>query len=485
MVFSSSIFLFVFLPILILFYWLLDKRYRNIVLLLDSSKYAMAHLLFIRYKNILLLLASLFFYSWGEPKNVLVMLASIVANYVLAIFLDKLRDRKPVKIMFIILAVAFNLALLFYFKYIDFFIRNVNTVFHASIPLKNIALPIGISFFTFQSLSYVVDVGLGKVPIQKDLLNLGLYISFFPQLIAGPIVRYTDIEKQLVSRTVNIQKFHDGCMRFAAGFSKKVLIADQLAPYADSIFAMHGGNTPLAVFGILAYTVQIYFDFSGYSDMAIGLGKMFGFEFMENFNHPYISKSIKEFWRRWHISLSQWFRDYVYIPLGGSRCSPFRSYCNLVVTFLLTGFWHGASWNFIFWGLYYAFFLVLERLWLGRRLEKFPAFVQHLYAVLVIIFGWIFFRETGLKNSLAYIRHMFLFTQTMWVDFIWIVDRKAVFCLLAGIVFSMPVRKALGRTKFAQIGGGVISDVSKLAIFVIAIAFLLGTGFSPFLYFRF
>ena len=255
--------------------------------------------------------------------------------------------------------------------------------------------------------------------------------------------------------------------------------------YADSIFAIHGGNAPLAVFGILAYTVQIYFDFSGYSDMAIGLGKMFGFEFMENFDHPYISKSVKEFWRRWHISLSQWFRDYVYIPLGGSRCSSLRSCCNLAVVFLLTGFWHGASWNFIFWGLYYVVFLILERLWLGKRLEKLHPALQHLYAVTVIVFGWIFFREAGLKNSLSYIRHMFLFTQTMWVDFIWIVDRKAVFCLLAGIVFSMPVRKKLGMFKFSQIGGGVIPDVSKLALFVVAIAFLLGTGFSPFLYFRF
>ena len=464
MVFSSAIFLFVFLPAVIAVYYALDSRL----------------------KNPWLLAASLFFYSWGEPRNVLVMLISIVANYALARALGALRSRgrgAAAQNVALVTAVALNLGMLFYFKYTDFFIKNANRLFGCDIPLLHIALPIGISFFTFQSLSYIVDVRLGKVPVQKSVLDLGLYISFFPQLIAGPIVRYIDVERQIRSRTVDAQKFHDGCIRFAAGFAKKVLIADQLAPYVDTIFARNGMNAPLAVFGAVAYALQIYFDFSGYSDMAIGLGKMFGFDFMENFNCPYTSRSVKEFWRRWHLSLSQWFRDYVYIPLGGSRCSMARSCVNLAVVFLLTGFWHGASWTFVCWGLYYAGFLILERLWWGNVLERLPSAVRRIYTLTVVCFGWVLFRTDGIRRAIRYVRSLFLLTPDMRIDIICTIDRKAVFFVLAGILFSLPVGRILQEKCAGRLR--VVYDLFVLGIFVVAIAFLLGTGFSPFLYFRF
>ncbi len=461
MVFSSAIFLFVFLPATLFAYYVIHPRY----------------------KNCLLLLASIFFYSWGEPKNVFVMLASILINYALALFICKLRTRRIAQNLVFAIAILFNVGLLFYFKYIDFAIKNFNFVFHSNLNQKNIALPIGISFFTFQILSYVIDVKREKVPVQKNPLDLGLYISFFPQLIAGPIVRYIDVNEQIQNRSINIEKFSNGCIRFMIGFSKKILIADQLASYIDSIFSKHGISAPCAWFGIIAYTLQIYFDFSGYSDMAIGLGKMFGFDFLENFNYPYISKSVKEFWRRWHISLSQWFRDYVYIPLGGSRVGKIRTLANLFVVWALTGFWHGASWNFVFWGLYYFVFLVLERSKWGKVVDKMPSWLQHFYTIIVFVFGWIFFREIDLKSSLEYIRNLFKVDANMWIDFIWNIDRKFIFCIVAGILFSTPIIPAL-RKRFGN-KSDIAYDISVFALFIIAIAFLLGKGFSPFLYFRF
>ena len=461
MVFSSAIFLFYFLPIVLVAYFLINAKFRNF----------------------LLLFASLFFYSWGEPKNIILMLLSIVVNYFAAIFVYRSSNKKNIQRLIFLLAIIFNIGMLLVFKYTDFFIKNINAVFNKEFPLKHIALPIGISFFTFQSLSYVIDVKRHKVAVQKNIINLGLYISFFPQLIAGPIVRYEDFEKQIQSRPLSVEKFSDGILRFMGGFSKKILIADSLAPYVDAIFAQNGGFFPLALFGIIAYSLQIYFDFSGYSDMAIGLGKMFGFDFMENFNNPYLSKNIKDFWRRWHISLSFWFRDYVYIPLGGSRCSSLRSYANLMTVFFLTGFWHGASWNFIVWGIYYAIFLILERKFLGRVLEKLPFFLQHIYTIIVIVFGWIFFRAEGLRHAIKYIKHIFMIKQSMWADFIYIVDRKAVFFTIIGILLSLlPVIK-FKDSKKSLVRGGYI--VIQFIVFIISISFLLGTGFSPFLYFRF
>ena len=411
------------------------------------------------------------------------MLLSICVNWIGAQLIHKYQEKKSLQNLFFVITILFNIGLLFYFKYTDFLIKNINTIFHNDFSLRNIALPIGISFFTFQILSYIIDVKRNKVPIQKNLLDLGLYISFFPQLIAGPIVRYIDVSEQIKKRTIDIQKFNEGCIRFMTGFSKKILIADQLAPYIKDIFATHGISAPSAWLGIIAYALQIYFDFSGYSDMAIGLGKMFGFSFLENFNYPYISKSIREFWHRWHISLSQWFRDYIYIPLGGSRCGKSRILLNLFIVWSLTGFWHGASWNFVFWGIYYFTFLVLERSFLGKILEKIPKVLQHLYAIIVILVGWVFFRESSLTNALTYIHNMFTSTDTMWIDFLYIIDRKLIFCTLAGLFVSTPIvptiKQCMGN-KATKLYGGL-----TIILFVLSISFLLGAGFSPFLYFRF
>ncbi|MBP5464306.1 MAG: MBOAT family protein, partial [Treponema sp.] len=341
MVFSSAVFLFLFLPVTLLVYYTITPS---------------------RLKNAFLLLASLFFYSWGEPLNVFLMIGAILLNYACALLMHAFREKKRLQNLAFLTALFGTVGLLFYFKYSDFAITNCNALFHTDFPLQNRALPIGISFFTFQILSYLIEVKRETVPVQKNPLNLGLYISFFPQLIAGPIVRYHDVNEQLQKRAATVSSFSRaysraysrGCIRFMTGFSKKLLIADQLAPYVDDIFAKHGCSAPVAWLGIIAYTLQIYFDFSGYSDMAIGLGKLFGFDFPENFNYPYIAASIKDFWKRWHISLSQWFRDYVYIPLGGNRGSRARVLLNLCLVWALTGFWHGASWNFIVWGLYYC-----------------------------------------------------------------------------------------------------------------------------------
>ncbi len=338
MVFSSVVFLFVFLPVTIGVYFISNDAF----------------------KNIWLLATSLFFYSWGEPKCIILMLLSICINYILGLVINKAKEKK-ICILILVFTIVVNVGILLYFKYFNFFIYNINRILTSKISVRSIALPIGISFYTFQSMSYVIDVYRNHVRVQKNILKLGLYISFFPQLIAGPIIRYIDIEKYLDKRNIDINKIYNGVKKFAVGFSKKVLIADQLAVLADTVFEQNGISALIAWVGAIAYSLQIYFDFSGYSDMAVGLGKIFGFEFMNNFNYPYISGSVKEFWRRWHISLSAWFKDYVYIPLGGSRCSKFRAGLNLVIVFLLTGFWHGASWNFIIWGLYYAVFLILER----------------------------------------------------------------------------------------------------------------------------
>lgn len=461
MVFSSAIFLFIFLPLTLFIY----------------------HLISPRYKNCFLLLASLFFYAWGEPVNVFLMLLSICFNFLCAQIIEKTRERKLCPNFFLIISIIFNLGLLFYFKYLDFSINNINHLFKLNLPLKNIALPIGISFFTFQILSYVIDVKRGIVSAQKNIINLGLYISFFPQLIAGPIVRYVDVNEQIQNRSIDLTKFSDGCMRFMKGFSKKILIADQLSPYVDKIFEQHGISAPAAWFGIIAYTLQIYFDFSGYSDMAIGLGKMFGFTFLENFNYPYISKSVKEFWRRWHMSLSQWFRDYVYIPLGGNRKGKIRNILNLLIVWALTGFWHGSSWNFIIWGLYYFAFLQLERYFLGKHLNVIPSAFQHLYTILIIIVGWIFFREESLTSSIIYIKNLFLINKTSWIDFIYLIDRKFIFCIIMGIIFSTPVIPYIKTKLNGKME--IIRFAVLILIFIIAIAFLLGEGFSPFLYFRF
>ena len=394
MVFSSPIFLFAFLPIVLALYFVVGRRFHNV----------------------LLIIASLLFYAWGETIYILIMVSSILLNYVLAIMIQKghdsgldLRART-----FLIIAVIANLCLLCYFKYANFLVDSLDFILNAvrlnwlEVRLSPVHLPIGISFFTFHSLSYVIDVYRKVVTAQRNLVNMALYISFFPQLIAGPIIRYHDIAAQIENRNVTPDKFAYGIQRFIMGLGKKVLIANTLAMAADQVFAIPAAQltTGLAWLGITCYTLQIYFDFSGYSDMAIGLGRMFGFEILENFNYPYISSSIREFWRRWHISLTNWFRDYLYIPLGGNRGTPARTYLNLLTVFFLCGLWHGASWTFVVWGLYHGAFLILERLKFGKLLNSAWSPVRHLYTILVFMVGWVFFRSDTLPYALEFLKAM-------------------------------------------------------------------------------
>ena len=386
MVFSSFTFLFIFLPLVLLTYFLAKKR---------------------QYRNIVLLVFSLIFYAWGEPVYVLLMLLSIIVNYFIAL---KIERRKKGKKKWMIMDVIFNLGIIGFFKYGNFMIQNINSIFHSNIGEMNLALPIGISFYTFQVLSYVIDVYRKTVPAQKSMVNLGMYVTLFPQLIAGPIVRYETVAEEIENRKENFNEVVEGLKRFFIGLGKKVLIANQMALIADTIY---GGD--LEVTGTIAlwlaaisYTLQIYFDFSGYSDMAIGLGRMFGFHFLENFNYPYIAKSITDFWRRWHISLSTWFRDYVYIPLGGNRVNKLKWLRNILVVWLLTGLWHGASWNFILWGVYYGVILIIEKVFLGKLIEKLPKVLQHIYALFFIIIGWVIFRVEDFSQMGIVLQKMFV-----------------------------------------------------------------------------
>ena len=402
MLFSSLIFLFVFLPIVLGIYFIVFKK----------SMLA---------KNMLLLFASLFFYAWGEPKFVLVMILSIIVNYIFGRIIDQKRIGGGYAKLYLCLSIIFNIGILFIFKYLNFTISNINNVFGDIIPQTNIVLPIGISFFTFQAMSYVIDVYRGTVKVQKNLLYLALYISFFPQLIAGPIVRYSDIEEQISNRSVTFDDFSEGVRRFLIGISKKVILANNFALIADEAFSNIGEETlsiSFAWLGSIAYILQIFFDFSAYSDMAIGLGRMFGFRFLENFNYPYISSSVSEFWRRWHISLGMWFRDYVYIPLGGSRGSKSQQVRNTFIIFLLSGFWHGADWTFICWGAYHAcLFLPLllfnknrkytNTVASGRWLPSFHEAVRIFFTFLWVVIGWIIFRAENIEQAIGYLGRMF------------------------------------------------------------------------------
>ena len=351
MLFSSPIFLFSFLPITLFVYYIF----------LIKTK---------RVKNYFLLLMSLIFYAWGEPKFIVMLIASIVINWFFGILIDKNRENKKKSKLIIALMLLANLSILIVFKYLGFLVTNINVIFNQNLVVPNIALPIGISFFTFQAISYVIDVYRKNGTVQKNILNVGLYLAFFPQLIAGPIVRYETVAEQINYRKENFDDFSNGVYRFIFGLSKKVLISNQMAIIADVAFDNSPSSVLFAWLGAIAYALQIYFDFSGYSDMAIGLGAMFGFKFDENFNYPYIAKSITDFWHRWHISLSTWFRDYVYIPLGGSRCKRSRAFLNIFIVWLLTGIWHGASWNFILWGLYFFVFLIIEKSLFKDKIKK-------------------------------------------------------------------------------------------------------------------
>ena len=389
MVFSSPVFLFLFLPLTLGTYFLCPRPL----------------------KNLWLLLASLLFYSWGEPALVLVMIASIAMNYVLGLGIEFARPRGLAQGV-VLLAVVLNLGLLIHFKYVEFFVENINSLLISfdvrPIKVKDVVMPIGISFFTFQAMSYVIDVYRRTGQVERNPINMGLYIALFPQLIAGPIVRYHDVAAQIVHRAVSREGFAEGVRRFVLGLGKKVLIANTVAVTADAVFEIpnHQLSASMAWLGILCYTLQIYFDFSGYSDMAIGLGRMFGFCFLENFNYPYIAGSITDFWRRWHISLSSWFREYLYIPLGGNRRGPLRTYLNLLTVFFLCGLWHGASWNFVIWGLFHGSFLVIERRGLLSALERCWVPLRHTYVLLTVMVGWIFFRAVDVAHAWAFLSAM-------------------------------------------------------------------------------
>jgi len=457
MVFSSEVFLFIFLPLVLALYFCIKP-----------------------FRNLLLLLASLFFYAWGEPVYVILMLISIVANYTFGMLLEK-NSKESIRKLILFICCLLNLAILGYFKYAGFLVANLNAL-GLNLNVPDISLPIGISFYTFQAMSYVIDVYRGQVPAQNNILNLGLYISMFPQLIAGPIVRYSTIQQEIDNRTVTVRDFYEGVKRFMFGFSKKILIADTVSKIADVAFSTASPSMNLAWMGAIAYTIQIYFDFSGYSDMAIGLGRMFGFHFLENFDYPYISRSIREFWRRWHMSLGQWFRDYVYIPLGGSRCKESRVCINYLIVFFLTGLWHGASWNFVVWGLWYAVFILLERFFDGKEAKiKLPSLILRIYSLLVIVLGWVFFRAETCSYALKYIRSMFSFKfdHSVWIN----VSFEEAVILILGIILATPLYSLIANKVKGK--AEVVTDIIAVICFALGVMYMVGNGFSPFLYFRF
>ncbi len=473
MVFSSLMFLFRFLPAVLLCYYIVPRAARNFVLFLFS----------------------LIFYAWGEPVYILLMIVSILISYCGGIAVDSYRQKGRQKAArnAMIVSCVLSLSLLGFFKYADFVIETVDSLSKAGLQLLNLALPIGISFYTFQTMSYTIDVYREDAKVQKNLISYGTYVVMFPQLIAGPIVRYKTIDTQLRSRKENVSDFAAGAQRFILGLGKKVLLANNAGTLWDSVSAMTVSELPAATawIGLAAYTLQIYFDFSAYSDMAIGLGRMFGFHFEENFNYPYISKSITEFWRRWHISLSTWFREYVYIPLGGNRVRPARHILNLLIVWLLTGFWHGASWNFVLWGLYYGVILILEKYVIGKWIEKLPAWLQHVYSMLIVMLGWVLFVFDDMGQGLGFLRALF---GGFGAGF---ANRETVFLLLNNIVLL--VIAVFGCTRLPKLLAerfssslrdktAVLTVVQILvlaAVALLSVAWLVDSSYNPFLYFRF
>lgn len=467
MLFSSITFLYYFLPAFLLLYYLVPARLKNSVILL----------------------ASLIFYAWGEPKYIFLMAVSILLGYLFGLLIEKTAGTGWAK-LWLYLSVITGLGMLAFFKYTDFFISNFNHITGLAIPLLKIALPIGISFYTFQVLSYTADVYRGEAKAQRNLISFAAYVSLFPQLIAGPIVRYADIAANLEKRSVTAEDIYLGIRRFIAGLSKKVLIANSLGTLC-SIFRDSDEKSVLFYWiYALSFALQIYFDFSGYSDMAIGLGKILGFHFLENFNYPYISKSITEFWRRWHISLSTWFRDYVYIPLGGNRVSGPRWLFNIAVVWLLTGFWHGAAWNFILWGAVFALLLIVEKLWFGNILKKCPAIVAHVYVLFVVLFSFVLFNGDGLAGAASDIKGMLglLSIPLSTADTIYYLRSYAVALIMAAIG-STPLLKSIATKLYAAFSGKrvmyIIEPVILAALLLLVTAYLVDGSFSPFLYFRF
>ena len=461
MLFSSLTFLLAFLPLVLVLYYVNNNRV---------------------YRNIILLISSLIFYSWGEPRTIIIMIITIIVNYVMAIMIEE--NEKYRKLLFIVTCI-FNIGILFFFKYFNFFVNDVLMLKNVTL---NIILPIGISFYTFQILSYVIDVYKKEVVAQRSIINLGAYVTMFPQLIAGPIVRYQTIAKELTERKEHVDDIAEGLRRFIIGLGKKIIIANQMAIIADKVYLsipLHDLNTMFAWIGTIAFALQIYYDFSGYSDMAIGLGKMFGFHFVENFNYPYIATSITDFWRRWHISLSSWFRDYVYIPLGGSRCSKARWMLNIMIVWSLTGLWHGASYNFILWGLYYGVLLMMEKLFFKKYLDKLKG-VNYIITMLIVLVGWVFFNSSSVDQIIYMIRNLFGFNGSFSLI---LLNNQGILYLLPYMLIAIIGMGPWINQLFIKIRnntiGFTIYDIYLVVILVVCLIFLINDSYNPFIYFRF
>ncbi|WP_111931053.1 MBOAT family O-acyltransferase [Clostridium tertium] len=467
MLFSSSVFIFIFLPLVLFLYYISGKKIRNYILLL----------------------ASLIFYAWGGVNYLKILMVSILINYIFGLLIDKTVDRSHLRKFILILGIILNLALLFYYKYYDFFIENINNILNMNLELKRIVLPIGISFFTFQGMSYIIDIYRNDGKVNKNIFSVALYISFFPQLVAGPIIKYKIIDEQIRVRKESIDYFSYGINRFVIGLGKKIIISDMLGAISDNIFLLansSGIDMITAWIGAICYTLQIYFDFSGYSDMAIGLGHLFGFKFPENFNYPYISRSITEFWRRWHISLSTWFKEYLYIPLGGNRRG--NVYFNLFVVFLVTGLWHGASWNFVIWGLWHGMFMIIERVIRNENwYKKIPSFIKIFITLFIVIIGWVLFKATTLEEGLKYLSIMFGLSNfsNITFEYTYFISRKFIVLIIIGIIASTPIFKNIfNRYRDIKVFE-LIKTILIILLFIISIIFMVNSTYSPFIYFQF
>lgn len=464
MAFSLPVFIFVFFPVTFVEYYLIQDRF----------------------KNIWLLVASIFFYAWGEPKYVILILLSTLVNYYLGLVIDNQNASLRRKVALTV-SILFNIGILVYFKYSTFFAEIVQSLIGLELEgtflVSRSPMPIGISFFTFQILSYQIDVYRRNVPAQKCLYKLALYIMLFPQMIAGPIVRYSDIAEEIEHRNISLALAYSGLKRFMLGFSKKIIISNAMGAVADYAYSNIGLSSALSWLGALCYMLQIYYDFSGYSDMAIGMGRMAGFHFQENFEHPYAASSVQDFWRRWHISLSSWFRDYVYIPLGGNRKGKIRTYLNLLVVFFITGLWHGASYNFIVWGMYHGLFLCLERIGGKDVLKKLPKPFVHLYTLFVVLIGWVFFRADTLGDAAAVIRIMFSPSRWNWPAILPVVNKENVFFLVVSVLLMCGIPQRVIDT--VQRRAVILEDICILIAFTIGLLYMVGSDFNPFIYFRF
>ena len=459
MIFSSIIFIYYFLPLLLLIYFIVPNKYKNLILLIFS----------------------LIFYFLGEPKYIIILILSCIINYIISKQIEKNKHRK----LYLIISLIYNIGNLLIFKYTDFFIQNINNILNTNIPYLYIIMPIGISFYTFQIIGYIIDVYNKKHKSSKNLLNFMTYVCLFPQLVAGPIVRYSTIEEELTNRTHNFKNFSNGIKRFVIGLSKKVLLANVLGEFTKSFITETVLSSWLKP---IAYTLQIYFDFSGYSDMAIGLGLMFGFKFLENFNYPLIASSITDFWRRWHISLSSWFKDYVYIPLGGNRVSKLKWIRNLFVVWFLTGFWHGASWNFIIWGLYFGIILVIEKLYTGKYLEK-TKIIKYIYSFIIIVISFLIFNSTTTTEIFNSLKNMFCLNNIPFTNQETIYYLKSYLILLIiSFISATPLLKTIINkitTSKYKIIIDVLEPITYITLLILSTSFLIDESFNPFLYFRF